>query len=292
VEAGRIVGNPRVIRRRPRVLVSEGEHFARARHRLPLPSVTQALLSQVLRSGLTLEDALRAEGVGPGVVADDLAALVALEFIRLEPVPRHPGDDTHTPTTHPALKVSRPPPGVVIARRLEREWALFEGADDWAVLGLRSGSSASQVVAAGRRMKHRYRSLIERDDLTEDAHETAQRLLERLAIAVRNLSDGAPPLTPPPVASGLQAVRVGWMAVDEGDYDEARRWFERGRRDPRTAATAMAGLGWVEVIDPTAPPEARADGIALLELAVGGEPGDARIQWLLSRATELTDGVP
>lgn len=82
------------------------------------------------------------------------------------------------------------------------------------------------------------------------------------------------------------------MAVDEGDYDEARRWFERGRRDPRTAATAMAGLGWVEVIDPTAPPEARADGIALLELAVGGEPGDARIQWLLSRATELTDGVP
>ena len=287
VEAARLVADPRAIRRRPRVLVSEGPRFSRARHRLPLPSVTQALLSQALRSGMTLQEALRAEGVGAGVVADDLAALVALEFIELQPVPRRPDEDHQITLSQPAITPAAVSPGIVIALRLEREWTLFEESDDWAVLGLRSGSSSHQVNAAGRRMRHRYLSLADRDDLSEAAQATGRRLLERVDIAVRRLLSGAPPRTPPPDASGLQAVRVGWLAVEELDYDEARRWFERARKDPRTAAAAMAGLGWVEMIDPLSPAEAQDDGIVLLRLAAGVEPGDARIRWLLARAEEI-----
>jgi|GEM_PF-6960896 len=288
VEAARLVSNPRAIRRRTRVLISEGEHFMRARHRLPLPSVTNALLTQVLRSGLTLEDALRAEGVGAGVIADDLAALVALEFLRIEKVPRSPGEDSVTsPTSIPAVERVLPDPAQAITRRLEREWALFEDADDWAVLGLRSKLPKPQINAAAARMMNRYRGLAERQDIPEEAQAIGRKLLERVQNAAERLASGAARATLVKGASGQQAVRMGWMAIDELDFEEARRWFQRGRKDARTAPVSMAGQGWVEIIDSSSPPDAKADGLELLRLAAGVEPGDARVQWLLAEAERI-----
>ncbi|MCO4768435.1 MAG: hypothetical protein KDA24_00285 [Deltaproteobacteria bacterium] len=290
IEAARLVSNPRAFRGRTRVLISEGEHFTRARHRLPLPGVTRGLLAQVLRTGLTLEDGLRAEGIGVGVVADDLAALVALQFIRIEQVPSLPEEEASFPGwSQPSLELTVPDPAVEVTRRLEREWSLFEESDDYAVLGLRPGFTEEQLAAASARMQHRYRSLAGRDDVTDEARALGRRLLERVQNAADRLKAGGGVPKLPQGTSGQQALRMGWVAMDEVNYAEARRWFQRGRRDPRTAPSAMAGLGWVDVLDPQSSETARLDGMELLRLAAEVQPGDARIQWLLVEAIRILE---
>lgn len=71
------------------------------------------------------------------------------------------------------------------------------------------------------------------------------------------------------------------------DFEEARRWLQRGRKDPGTAAEAMAGLGSMEVIDADNPEAAREDGRALRKLAADRQPGDARVQRLLAEASQM-----
>ncbi len=93
-EAARRVAEPDHVREHLGGRVSEGPHYEATQHRLAIPGVTRALLSQVLRTVLTLREGLRAEGIGLGVVVDDLAALRALGVIRVDEMPPDPDDDS------------------------------------------------------------------------------------------------------------------------------------------------------------------------------------------------------
>ncbi len=286
VEAARLISDPRTIRQHARVYVFEGESFPRSRQQLPVPGMTLSVLSRVLRTGNTLEDALRSEGVGAGVVADDLSALVTLDFIRLERVSQHSDQSQGLQVANPSLKSIKSAPGLVAELRLAREWNLLENADDHTVLGLRAGSSYEQVTSSSSQRQQRYENLAKHQGLSSKARDTARVLNQRVKLAERRLVTEQSTHTPLAVASGLHAIRIGWHAIEVGDLPEAKRWFQRSRQHPGTAAEGLAGLGWVEVIDTTNTRLAREEGVALLRLAAALKPADTRVQWLLSKAIE------
>lgn len=285
-EAARRVAKPEKLRDRLDVLISEGRHYEATQHRLAIPAVTRAVMSQVLRTTLTLREGLRAEGIGIGVVVDDLAALRALRILRVDRVPRRP-EDLSLPSLSGASIERLGTDRHTIRQRLEREWALFENATSWAVLGLRPGLSEQQIQAAGARMLRRYQSFLDTPGLKPDTRDLGDRLLARAQKALERLAKDPSAVSTPGEPSSHHAVQMGWHKADQGDWAAARDWFLVGRQAPRRAAEAMAGLGWVEILDPMNSDRARQDGLELIELAAQVAPGDARVRWVLAQARSM-----
>lgn len=287
MEAARILGSPNAVTQSPRVRLRGTDLYKRVVHRIPLATATRAVLGHAVQNHLTLGEALRMEGLGAGVVADDLAALVTLGLIELEPPESESLEDiaplVPTPVDLPAFTLTEAEERA-LRGRLEREWAMVRDADDWTVLGLQPGAAQVRIDAAARRMNARYRTVVDDPLLGQETHAVAQRLFERSQKAARRLLAGITPDAPPAVSGASEALEQGWTAVEREDFVEARRCFAMARRDPRSQSSGLAGEGWVAVVDPRSSMAERQEGLELLSLAYSMAPGDPRILTRLREA--------
>ena len=287
MEAARLLGCPNAVTQSPRVRLRSTDLYKRVIHRIPLATATRAVLGHAVQNHLTLGEALRMEGLGAGVVADDLAALVTLGLIELDTPESERADAlvpfAPTPVDLPAFTLTEAEEKA-LKGRLEREWAMVRDVDDWTVLGLQPGAARVRIEAAARRMNARYRTVVDDPLLGQETHEVAQRLFERSQKAARRLLAGITPDAPPAVSGASEALDRGWKAVEREDFVEARRCFALARRDPRGQSSGLAGEGWIDVVDPRSTMAERQEGLELLSLAYSMAPGDPRILTLLREA--------
>ena len=260
---------------------------------IPGPNVgilTKLPVSDVLREIITgasrvpVEDALGRDAD----LAEDIAVLLVMKVLRLakpskrERMPRAERN-TRVDATRAAL----------LLRRLEREWATVQEADDYTVLGVSADTPGADVGPAAQRMEARYQAIA--DDLSAHpkARKLAQRIYQKVAAASERMAKGtATGGEPDELPDEKTAFAEGVKELDGGDYTRAVKWFALARKYSSNDADNVGHLGWAVYNDPERPKsKRRSKGRELLELSDFINPHAESPQFLLARV-ELDEGEP
>jgi len=256
--------------------------------RLPLSTPVRTLLESRTDASEDLEGLLQRSQVDRDAVWFELAALIALGALKLRfPAGSKPYDvlrpdsEPHRPSpkppptpppppppppqpSKPAAEMAAPPspPGSEnaaladedeqdkVLKRLEREWAVIEDANDHVVLGITPQMDEETLASACQRMEQRYRKLAEDESLSEPSRELAQRILDRVEVAIERVQQGE--------ASGFAGdpFEQGKAAAAQREWDTALKLFALARSQSDNPLY-RAWFGWAMYNDPSRPVETR-----------------------------------
>jgi tetratricopeptide (TPR) repeat protein len=192
-------------------------------------------------------------------------------------------------------------------RRLRRETAQLEHADDWTVLGIPRTKDLERIELSRQRMADRYAHIAEHDGYSEEIHDMARAIARQVDEAAAKLSqrvsraleDAVAPLDEGPQEPDAYAANPedfadqfflrGQAALAAGDAHTAINHLRKARNEHLDSARNMAWLGWAFYQDQARPAaERRAQAMELLELADQFDPEFLDGQFFL--ATVEADG--
>ena len=266
---------------------------ARGMMRLPLSEPVRKLLEIRSDPSEDLENLLRRSEVDREAVWFELAALITLGALKLRfpaaakpyaetpspaPAGRAPSKPPPPPTPLPPPPPPPPPtesssPGrekiadgelekqAMIQKRLQREWAVIEEANDHVVLGITPQMNEETRASACNRMEQRYRKLAEDEGLNDLSRELAQNILARVQVAIERVEQGK--------ASSFvgDPFEQGKVAAAQGDWETALKLFALARSKSDNPVY-RAWFGWALYNDPSRPVETRrAKGREHMDLA-------------------------
>jgi CheY-like chemotaxis protein len=162
-----------------------------------------------------------------------------------------------------------------LTTRLRREAKLVEEADAWTVLSVPRRSPASLVAKAVERARERYGPLAR--DASPEVSALARKILECVESAAEETGlDLA-------LAMEDDGLTEGRVLLERSDWTAADAFFDAARNARPDSAAAMAGLGWARFNNPKLQQLAReSDGLALIELALTFDPGQADAWFFLA----------
>ncbi|MCB9781118.1 MAG: hypothetical protein H6742_21305 [Alphaproteobacteria bacterium] len=243
-----------------------------ALERLPLRAASRRVLREVAGRREPLLQTLDHIGIAPELVAEDLAALVALGLVQLRPGESRWSASSVDTGERNRLAIRR------LQARLDRDWSTLRDADDWQVLGVPKDAPPDLVARGAARMRHRYAQADEGVD-DEISRETVRQVRARVEAAIEHLGAAAEQHDPPESPDPARALRLGQAAAVSGDLAQARRWLSVAARKDEHDPEIMAWYGWVLVVDPTVRSDrARRRGLALLAMARAVAPDDPAVR--------------
>lgn len=250
--------------------------------RLPLAMTTRRVLAQPNSPRLTLLDLIASADVPVATVAAELSALVAIGFFRLR---RAANRGRHRPRSVPLRKrTPRTPASEAMAlRRLQRDWDLVRGADDWTVIGANPTMDPAIIERACLRMLSRYDKAARDTRSSAESRELASRIRRRVNIAVTNIKSGKA-MTHAEARLRQHPMGEGRRRAAAREWTLAARCFAMARKQSENAQN-IAWLGWATYNDAArreGPRKVRALELLALAESMGGHASE--VQLLRARA--------
>ncbi|MEC8191222.1 MAG: response regulator [Myxococcota bacterium] len=280
----------RTLRRYLNALVTKTETTTIARL-LPLSDGARAFVGAV-DGRSTVNDILGRANLAVGDVSKEVIALTRMGLIAFDRRDRKQSSSEHQGLPRSARGGERLPGDRDSDRRqrLQREYAVVEGAPPPVVLGVPSDASRDLVARAAERMHRRYAELASRSDLDPESRTIAQKMVRRVDLARRNFNFDA-------------TLKTGGSAGGRGFVDEVEEWLIEGKallvkREWAAAdkvlarahhkridhPAVLANLGWARLHNPDVDAETRTEeGRDFLLLAEQFDPMDADGQFYLAQ---------
>jgi CheY-like chemotaxis protein len=238
------------------------------------------------------EDSASASSWGPGRHGEvpeyqEVRSRASLSM-RSQPQPKKRARPTGKPSIGQVMrKPNRATDAMLTLRRLRKETRHLQVADDWTVLSIPRCRDLDRIEIARQRMAVRYANIAKNDGYSEEIHEMARAIGQRVEQAAATLSARiaralkAAAVPPPSVEDEEpdeyaldpqnfvdQIFQRGQTALAAGDVHSAIRYLRQARNEDLGSARNMAWLGWAQYQDSSRSRSERRDAaMELLELA-------------------------